>query len=248
MGDAEPQQETASAAALPRATVATVPVSGRDASFPVHRIYCIGRNFADHVKEMGGVAPASSAPEDRAPPVFFMKPADAVVANDTLIPYPRGTRDLHHEVELVVALGSDHEGIVDEADALDLVFGYSVGIDLTRRDLQAKAKAGGLPWDVAKGFDRSAPIAPIVPLSVSGHPTHAVISLKVNDRIVQRAPLSDMLFSVPETLHELSKLYDLRAGDLVFMGTPAGVGPLQPGDRYVAIVEGVAELRGGISG
>jgi len=233
---------------LPVVPAASVPIRGRSETFAVHRIYCIGRNFADHVKEMGGVAPASSAPEDRAPPVFFMKPADAVVANDALIPYPRGTHDLHHEVELVVALGAGSDGVVDIADALKLVFGYSVGLDLTRRDLQANAKAKGLPWDVAKGFDRSAPIAPIVPLSACGHPTDALLSLKVNDRVVQNASLSEMLFSVPETLHELSKLYDLRAGDLVFMGTPAGVGPLRPGDRYVAAVDGLATLNGGIAG
>ena len=213
----------------------------------MHRIYCIGRNFADHVKEMGYAAPASTAKADRAPPVFFMKPADAVVADGTVIPYPRGTNDFHHEVELVAALGADHDGVVETADALDLVFGYSVGLDLTRRDLQANAKAKGMPWDVAKGFDRSAPIAPIVPVALCGHPHDAMLSLQVNGRVVQNAPLSDMLYSVPEVLHELSKLYDLRAGDLVFMGTPAGVGPLHPGDRYVASVEGLAELHGGIA-
>ncbi len=230
-----------------RVPIASVPVQGNNESFPIHRIYCIGRNFADHVREMGYAAPASTAPAERAPPVFFMKPADAVVADDALIAYPRGTHDLHHEVELVVALGADRDGVVDVAHALDLVFGYSVGIDLTRRDLQANAKAKGLPWDVAKGFDNSAPIAPIAPLSACGHPTDALLSLQVNGTIVQRAPLSDMIFSVPETLHELSKLYDLRAGDLVFMGTPAGVGPLRRGDRYIANIEGVATLRGGIA-
>jgi 2-keto-4-pentenoate hydratase/2-oxohepta-3-ene-1,7-dioic acid hydratase in catechol pathway len=230
------------------APIASVPVRGSAQPFPVHRIYCIGRNFADHVKEMGYAAPASSAPADRAPPVFFMKPADAVVADGATIPYPRGTGDLHHEVELVVALGADHDGVMGVADALRLVFGYTVGLDLTRRDLQANAKAKGLPWDVAKGFDRSAPIAAIVPLAESGHPTNARLSLRVNDRVVQDAPLSEMIYSVPETVHELSKLYDLRAGDLVFMGTPAGVGPLQPGDRWHAAIEGLAELRGGIAG
>jgi len=232
---------------LPVVPAASVPIRGRSEPFAVHRIYCIGRNFADHVKEMGYAAPVSTAIADRAPPVFFMKPADAVVADGTLIPYPRGTSELHHEVELVVALGGGSDGIVEIADALKLVFGYSVGLDLTRRDLQANAKSKGLPWDVAKGFDRSAPIAPIVPLAECGHPTAALLTLKVNDRTVQTAPLSEMIFSVPETLHELSKLYDLRAGDLVFMGTPAGVGPLHPGDRYVASVEGLAELHGGIA-
>jgi len=232
---------------LPIVPAASVPIRDRSEPFAVHRIYCIGRNFADHVKEMGYASPVSSAVADRAPPVFFMKPADAVVADGTLIPYPRGTNELHHEVELVVALGAGSDDVVEVADALNLVFGYSVGLDLTRRDLQANAKAKGLPSDVAKGFDRSAPIAPIVPLSACGHPTDALLALKVNDRTVQSASLSEMIFSVSETLHELSKLYDLRAGDLVFMGTPAGVGPLQPGDRYIASVEGVAELRGGIA-
>ena len=230
-----------------RVPIASVPVQGSNEPFPVHRIYCIGRNFADHVREMGYAAPASSAPADRAPPMFFMKPADAVVADDTLIPYPRSTHDLHHEVELVVALAAGSDGVVDVDNALDLVFGYSVGLDLTRRDLQANAKSKGFPWDVAKGFDRSAPIAPIVPSSVCGHPTDAALSLQVNDRTVQSAPLSEMIYSVPEVLHELSKFYDLRAGDLVFMGTPAGVGPLHPGDRYVASIEGLAQLRGGIA-
>jgi len=177
-----------------------VAISGQAETFAVHRIYCIGRNFADHVKEMGYTAPASADKSDRAPPVFFMKPADAVVADGTVIPYPRGTSELHHEVELVAALGADHDGVVEIADALALVFGYSVGLDLTRRDLQAHAKAKGLPWDVAKGFDRSAPIAPIVPVSICGHPTDALLSLQVNGSVVQQAPLSDMLFSVPETL------------------------------------------------
>ena len=229
---------------IPVVPAATVSIHGRSEAFAVHRIYCIGRNFADHVKEMGYAAPTTA---ERASPVFFMKPADAVVADGTLIPYPRGTRELHHEVELVVALGAGSDGTVDVADALKLVFGYSVGLDMTRRDLQSIAKSKGLPWDVAKGFDRSAPIASIVPLSVCGHPTDALLSLKVNDRTVQSASLSEMIFSVTETLHELSKLYDLRAGDLVFMGTPAGVGPLHPGDRYVASVEGVTELHGGIA-
>ncbi len=227
------------------ATIASVPVRGSAEPFPVHRIYCIGRNFADHIREMGHAAPASVA--DRAPPVFFMKPADAVVADGATIPYPRGTSDLHHEVELVVAIGADHNGVVGTADALKLVFGYTVGLDLTRRDLQANAKAKGLPWDVAKGFDRSAPIAAIAPVADCGHPTDARLSLRVNDRVVQDAPLSEMIYSVPEALHELSKLYDLRAGDLVFMGTPAGVGPLRPGDRFHGSIEGLAALRGSIA-
>ncbi|MBS0213158.1 MAG: fumarylacetoacetate hydrolase family protein [Proteobacteria bacterium] len=218
-----------------------VPIRGRAEVFPVHRIYCVGRNFAEHAKEMGA---APSKPSE--PPVFFMKPADAVVGDGTTIPYPRGTSELHHEVELVVALGEGSDGVVAASDALELVFGYSVGLDLTRRDLQARAKARGLPWDVAKGFDRSAPLAPIVPVTDCGHPVDAVISLRVNDRSVQSAPLAQMIFNVADVLHELSRLYDLRAGDLIFMGTPAGVGPLHPGDRYHAEVSGLATLDGAI--
>jgi len=237
----------AQALPIPRVAAPAVAIQGRDEAFPVHRIYCIGRNFADHVKEMGYAAPASSAKTDRAPPVFFMKPPDAVVADGATIPYPRGTRELHHEVELVAALGADADGVVAVEDALGLVFGYAVGLDLTRRDLQANAKAKGLPWDVAKGFDRSAPVSAIVPVADCGHPSDAQLSLRVNERVVQDVSLAEMIYPIPEVLHELSKLYDLRAGDLVFMGTPAGVGPLQPGDAFVASVEGLAELRGRIA-
>ncbi|MBS0457609.1 MAG: fumarylacetoacetate hydrolase family protein [Proteobacteria bacterium] len=228
---------------VPQVTQPVVAIKGRNETFSVHRIYCVGRNFAEHAKEMGA---QPSKPND--PPVFFMKPADAVVADGTTLPYPRGTSELHHEVELVVALGAGADGIVAADNALDLVFGYSVGLDLTRRDLQARAKARGLPWDVAKGFDHSAPLAPIVPVSECGHPRDAILSLHVNDRLVQRAPLSEMIFSVAAVLHELSRLYDLRAGDLIFMGTPAGVGPLHPGDRFIASVEGLATLTGAIAG
>ncbi|MBS0194169.1 MAG: fumarylacetoacetate hydrolase family protein [Proteobacteria bacterium] len=224
--------------ALPAGTP-SVSIRGRDEVFPVHRIYCVGRNFAEHAKEMGA---EPSRPTE--PPAFFMKPADAVVADGATIPYPRGTSELHHEVELVVALGAGHDGVIAASDALALVYGYAVGIDLTRRDLQARAKAKGLPWDVAKGFDHSAPISAIVPVAVSGHPFDAELSLAVNGRSVQRAPLSQMIFGVADVLHELSKLYDLRAGDLVFMGTPAGVGPLHQGDRFHAEVSGLATLDG----
>lgn len=230
--------------AVPRVATPTVAIRDRVERFPVHRIYCVGRNFAEHAREMGA---EPSRPSE--PPVFFMKPADAVVADGATIAYPRGTSELHHEVELVVALGADHDGVLAAAGALALVFGYAVGLDLTRRDLQARAKARGLPWDVAKGFDRSAPVSAITAVADGGHPhPDAILALTVNDRTVQRAPLADMIFSLPDVLHELSKLYDLRAGDLVFMGTPSGVGPLQPGDRFVAAVEGVATLHGRIAG
>lgn len=220
--------------------VASLAVRGESRRFPVHRIYCVGRNFAEHAKEMG-------AEPSRGTPVFFAKPADAVVPGGE-IPYPPGTRELHHEVELVVALGRDANGEVAVADALSLVYGYSVGLDLTRRDLQAQAKERRLPWDVAKGFDASAPVAELVPVAVAGHPGARRLWLEVNGTLRQQAPLSDMVFGVAEVLHALSTLFRLRAGDLVFMGTPAGVGPLLRGDRFRAGIDGLVEFEGRIAG
>lgn len=208
--------------------------------FPVRRVYCVGRNFADHAREMGAQAPESKAA--RGTPVFFAKPADAVVtAGD--VPYPSATQDLHHEVELVVALGADAppgELAVDAAQAL--VFGYTIGLDLTRRDLQAAAKAKGLPWDVAKGFDASAPVGELVPAGDVGPLAPRTLSLEVNGERRQTSTLDQLIWDVPEILHELSKLFALRAGDLVFMGTPAGVAALAPGDRCVARLDDVIEL------
>ena len=215
-----------------------VPIADSTALFPVHRIYCVGRNFAEHAKEMG-------AEVSRGRPVFFMKPADAIVI-DGEVPYPGVTADLHHEVELVVAIGTDAQGIVPIESALDLVFGYTVGLDLTRRDLQAEAKDKRLPWDIAKGFDASAPLAALVPIARAGHDFKRRLWLQVNGQLRQQAPLSDMVFSVAEIIHELSKLFALRAGDLVFMGTPSGVAALQRGDHFHAGVDGLAELRGRI--
>lgn len=212
--------------------------------FPVRRIYCVGRNFAEHAREMGVAVPTSAA--DRGNPVFFCKPADALVL-DGLVPYPRGTHDLHHEVELVVALGADApDGLLDPAEANSLVFGYAVGLDLTRRDLQAAAKAKGLPWDTGKAFDHSAPISALVPADEIDDLYSHSLTLRVNGKVRQHGALSDLVWNVPDILHELSKLFALRAGDLVFMGTPAGVGPLQPGDRFHAVLEGVVELHGEI--
>lgn len=229
---------------IPAPEQARVPVRG-GGTFPVHRIYCVGRNFADHAREMGATAPASKA--ERGQPVFFSKPADAIVTGDRTIPYPPGTADLHHEVELVVALGQDAPAGVLEGEAGNaLIYGYAVGLDLTRRDLQAAAKKAGLPWDTGKGFDHSAPISEIVPAAQVGDLQDAVIALTVNDQVRQRGTLHDMIWNVPEILHELSKLYALKAGDLVFMGTPSGVGALQRGDRFVATLDGVGELRGTI--
>ena len=216
-----------------------LPVRG-GGQFPVRRIYCVGRNFAEHAKEMG-------ASVDRGNPVFFMKPGDAIVAGGGEVPYPPGTQDLHHEVELVVALGRDAGGVVPVEQASSLVYGYGVGLDLTRRDLQARAKAGGLPWDTAKGFDHSAPCSELVPAAQAGELATRRLWLEVNGQPRQGAPLGDMVFSVAEVISALSALYALKAGDLVYMGTPSGVAALQRGDRFHAGIEGLVELRGSIA-
>ena len=221
-----------------------VPVRG-GGTFPVRRIYCVGRNFAAHAREMGAAVPASK--DDRGQPVFFLKPADAIVI-DGIVPYPPGTHDLHHEVELVVALGKDAPtGLLDRVDAEALIFGFGIGLDITRRDLQAAAKAKGLPWDTGKAFDHSAPVSELVRAANIGDLPSRTLSLQINGETRQRAPLSDLIWDVPDILHELSKLYALRAGDLVFMGTPAGVAALQVGDRFVARLDDVLELTGDIT-
>ena len=232
------------AAATPRIPV--VDSSGASlGTFPVRRIYCVGRNFADHAREMGATAPASKA--ERGTPVFFMKPADAIVV-DGVVPYPPGTSDLHHEVELVVALGADAPaGELAVSAASSLVFGYGVGLDLTRRDLQAAAKAKGLPWDTGKGFDHSAPVSTLLPAGELGALDALPITLEINGQRRQASTLDQLIWDVPEILHELSKLYALRAGDLVFMGTPAGVAALQPGDRFDARISDALQLQGHIA-
>jgi fumarylpyruvate hydrolase len=230
--------------AIPAPPRPCLPLAGDDVLFPVRRVYCVGRNFADHAREMGAAVPAAA---DRGRPVFFLKPADALVPGGGDIPYPPGTRDLHHEVELVVALGRDAPaGVLEPRDAQALVFGYGVGLDLTRRDLQAQAKAKGLPWDTGKSFDHAAPASALLPARAVGALGPRTLSLEVGGQLRQRARLDDMIWSVPEILHELSRLYALRAGDLVFMGTPAGVGPLQPGDAFRATLDELLELRGRI--
>jgi fumarylpyruvate hydrolase len=224
-------------------------VVGSDARFPVRRIYCVGRNFAEHAREMGFAEHAremGAQASREGSPVLFSKPADAVVPGGGRVPYPLATCDLHHEVELVVAIGRDASGLVAEEQAESLVYGYAVGLDLTRRDLQARAKAQGLPWDTAKGFDASAPISPLVPVAGREHPRGETLWLEVNGTRRQQAPLSDMVWSVPAILHELTQLFALRAGDLVFMGTPAGVAALQPGDRFRAGIDGWVEFGGEI--
>ena len=206
---------------LPAPVQPALPVEGSAALFPVRRVLCVGRNYAAHRREMGG--------DDRDPPFFFMKPADALVPPGLPVPYPSQTADLHHEIELVVAIGADGADVsVDEA--LDLVWGYAAGVDLTRRDLQAAAKAKGQPWEAAKAFDASAPIGLIRPVDRSGHPT-GDIRLSVNGVTRQAAQLSDMIWSVAEIIAQASRLWRLEAGDLIFTGTPEGVGPLAVGDQ-----------------
>lgn len=207
--------------AVPIRPQPTVPVLGSDRPFPVRRILCVGRNYAAHRREMGG--------DDRDPPFFFSKPADAVVPPGADVPYPSATSDLHHEIELVVALG---EG--------GAIFGFAVGVDLTRRDLQNGFKARGQPWDAAKGFDASAPVSAIVP-STDATP-EGRITLSVNGQTRQDGQVADMIWSVEEILVEAGKLWNLEAGDLLFTGTPEGVGPLVRGDRVEGSVEGVGSL------
>jgi fumarylpyruvate hydrolase len=221
---------------LPRATVAIEGISTR---FPVHRIYCIGRNYADHAKEMG-------APTERGVrPVVFMKPADAVCAPGFAVPYPSASSNVHFEAELVIAL---HSGGTDISinNALKHVYGYAIGNDLTRRDLQLEAKKAGLPWDISKGFDHSAPISGITPTAACGHIARGEMVLKQNGEVKQRADLSDMLWSVPEIMSELSKLFELQAGDLIFTGTPAGVGPIHKGDQIEISIAGLGSLQHGV--
>jgi len=213
----------------------SVEVAGTDARFPVHRIYCVGRNYAKHAREMG-------MDPDREPPFFFAKPADALVANGTPVPYPPRTANLHHEIELVVAIGTGGRDI-PLANALAHVYGYAVGLDLTRRDLQAAARDQGRPWDVAKGFDHSAPMSAIRPAAEMGHPEQGAIWLDVNGETRQRANLSEMIWSVPEIVAELSTYFELRPGDLVFTGTPEGVGPVRRGDSLVGGIDGLETLR-----
>ena len=209
-------------------------VARTDALFPVRRIFCVGRNYADHVREMG-------ADPKSEPPIFFTKPADAIVASGAVIPYPMLTSNFHHEVELVVAIGKSGAEI-DAKAALDHVWGYAVGVDLTRRDLQNDAKKAGQPWDASKGFDDSAPVGALTPVSRIAHLRSARIWLSVNGAIKQDANLEEMIWTVPEIVAALSRTWELRAGDLIFTGTPSGVGALRRGDEVICGVEGLSEL------
>ena len=214
--------------------VSSVPVAGGGA-FPVRRVFCVGRNYAAHAREMG-------ADPDRELPFFFCKPADALVTGDADMPYPAMTKDLHHEMELVVAIGTGGKDIPVE-QALSHVWGYAAGLDMTRRDLQNAAKKEGKPWDMGKGFDQSAPIGTMVPASSLPDPTKGKIELKVNGTVRQVSDLSMLIWSVAETISYLSKLVALAPGDLIFSGTPEGVAAVQKGDLLEGVVEGVGTVR-----
>jgi fumarylpyruvate hydrolase len=222
---------------VPAPPVVSIPVLGQPARFPVHRIYCVGRNYEDHAKEMGF--------SGREPPFFFMKPADAVVVVDEgqtgKVAYPTLTSSLHHEIELVVAIGTGGRDIA-AADAHRHIFGYAVGLDLTRRDLQADMKKQGRPWDIAKGFDQSAPIGPIVPAAQAGEVESAEIALSVNAADRQRSSVSKLIWSIAETIEHLSAAWELQPGDLIFTGTPEGVAAVVRGDRLSGSVAGLPTL------
>lgn len=218
---------------IPLWSLPAVPVIGSEAQFPVRRIYCVGRNYAEHAREMGG------NPE-REPPFFFMKPADAILTGGRM-DYPSKTADLQHEIELVVALARGGRDI-PAAAALDCVFGYAVGLDMTRRDIQGELKAKGRSWEMGKAFDQSAPISAIAPAERIGHPQRGAIALKVNSQSRQHGDLADMIWPVADIIAKLSGYVTLQPGDLIYTGTPAGVGKVERGDRLEGVVEGVGTL------
>jgi fumarylpyruvate hydrolase len=213
--------------------ITTVAVTGTDAVFPVTRVFCVGRNYAEHAIEMGH-------DPDREPPFFFTKPANAVVPEGRL-PFPTQTQHLHHEIELVVALGEGGRDIAVER-ALDHVFGYGVGLDMTRRDMQAQAKKAGRPWDMAKGFDQSAPTGPLRTVEDVGHPEQGAVWLRINGEPRQEGDLDQQIWKVPEMISHLSTLVALLPGDLIMTGTPKGVGRVEPGDRLNGHIDGVGDL------
>ncbi len=219
---------------IPSWDLPSLAVEGEAGRFPVRRIYCVGRNYAEHAREMGN-------DPDREPPFFFLKPADSLAANGAKIPYPPATANLHHEVELVAAIGKDGAEIAPEA-ARDHIYGYAVGLDLTRRDLQQISKDRRWPWDTGKSFDSGAPCGDLAPAARIGHPETGAIVLDVEGERRQSGDLADMIWSVPEIVGHLSRLFTLRAGDLIYTGTPAGVGPVLPGQRLDAAIEGVGTL------
>ena len=216
----------------------SVPVTGMEERFPVHRIYCVGRNYEEHAKEMGFTG--------REPPFFFLKPADAIVAVDAgstgAMPYPSLTNNLHHEIELVVAIGTGGKNIA-AADAHKHIFGYAVGLDMTRRDLQGEMKKQGRPWSIGKGFDHSAPIGPITPAAQAGDVANAEIHLQVNGQDRQRSNASKLIWNIAETIEHLSAAWELQPGDLIYTGTPEGVAAVVAGDTLVGSVAGLETLR-----
>lgn len=218
---------------IPVPTISAIPVVG-GGEFPVRRIYCIGRNYAAHAREMGH-------DPNREPPFFFMKPADAIVQNDSSFPYPPMTKDVHHEIELVVALSKGGKNIPVE-DALSCVYGYGVGLDMTRRDLQGDAKKLGRPWEMGKGFDHSAPCSALTKASKIGHIDQGAIWLKVNGELRQEGDLSDQIWQVGEAIAYLSQYMELFPGDLIFTGTPEGVGPVVAGDQLHGHIDGLVDL------
>ncbi|PTT06713.1 fumarylacetoacetate hydrolase family protein [Caulobacter sp. HMWF025] len=217
--------------AVPPPALPTVPVEGTSAVFPVRRILCVGRNYAAHAREMGA--------DLRDQPFFFSKPADAIVPPGAPVPFPPATTELHYEIELVAALKGGGRDLTPE-EAIDLVFGYAVGVDLTRRDLQNAAKAKGQPWEAGKAFDASAPISAIRPMT--GLPPEGAVTLAVNGVEKQRGEIADMIWNVAEVIAKASQLWTLEAGDLIFTGTPEGVGPIVRGDHVAGEVEGVGKL------
>lgn len=221
---------------FPPAPTPALAVAGSDARFPIRRVFCVGRNYADHAREMG----AHEQADGREPPFFFSKPADAVVPGGD-VPYPPATANLQHEIELVVALGKGGADI-PVAQALDCVFGYAIGLDLTRRDVQARAKEKGHPWDMGKGFDASAPTGEIHPVAAIGHPQAGSIWLKVNGETRQSGDLANMSWKVAEVIANLSTFVRLAPGDLIFTGTPAGVSTVVRGDTLEGGVAGVGEF------
>ena len=220
---------------IPAPPAPTLAVEGEKGRFPVYRIFCVGRNYAEHAREMGH-------DPDREPPFFFMKPASAILIDNADFPYPSATKDVHHEMELVVAIGKAGANI-PAAKALDHVCGYAVGLDMTRRDLQGEAKKMGRPWDTGKAFDHSAPCSAVVPAAKIGHPAKGKIWLKVNGEMRQEGDLSQLIWNVPDTIAYLSTLFTLAPGDLIYSGTPAGVGPVKKGDTMEGGVDGVGTIK-----
>ncbi len=218
---------------IPPPPQATLAIAGSEELFAVRRIWCVGRNYLEHIKEMGQ--------DEREPPFFFAKPADAIAPDGTTVPYPSLTKDLHHEVELVVALKGGGR-FLKAASANDLIFGYGVGIDLTRRDLQIASRDIKRPWEIGKAFDASAPCGPLMPAAKIGHPTTGRVTLKCNDQLRQDGDLAQMIWKVPEVIEKLSEMVALAPGDIIMTGTPSGVAATVPGDRLECEIERVGTL------